>query len=217
MRSRIPQCDLAIIPYNYLIDKSLRDQVELKLEDAVVIFDEGHNIETFCEDLYTFELSVHELFQIQDLLRQVTLGLLAQESQACSEYERFQCKGRRLDAQALRIFVLKTIDVLEAYNLDRPDNRLEIESMPENMHIYRLPELFSLLAMVFGKLKDEKDFMLDRMRQQAEGELSFLGKLDAFLHILEACVLDSGPNAKLLNRFQDALAKVRVAYEHYEA
>lgn len=42
-----------------------------------MIFDEGHNIETFCEDLYTFELSVHELFQVQDHLRQVCLRLSA--------------------------------------------------------------------------------------------------------------------------------------------
>jgi hypothetical protein len=37
--------------------------------------------------------------------------------------------------------------------------------MPPNMHVYRLPELFSLVAMVFGKLKDEKDMMMDRMRR----------------------------------------------------
>ena len=43
------------------------------------------------------------------------------------------------------------------------------------MHVYRLPELFSLFAMVFGKLKDEKDFMMDKMRRDGhfynDGEL----------------------------------------------
>jgi hypothetical protein len=33
------------------------------------------------------------------------------------------------------------------------------------MFVYKLPELFSLFAMVFGKLKDEKDFMMERMRR----------------------------------------------------
>lgn len=40
--------------------------------------------------------------------------------------------------------------------------------MPPNMNVYRLPELFSLFAMVFGKLKDERDVMNERrMREKA--------------------------------------------------
>lgn len=34
------------------------------------------------------------------------------------------------------------------------------------MNVFRLPELFSLFAMVFGKLKDEKDMMIERMRNR---------------------------------------------------
>lgn len=92
MRSRISQCDLAIIPYNYLIDKTLRDQVELSLKDSIIIFDEGHNIESYCEELYTFELSVHDLFQTYQHLNQIWLDLQAEEH-TLSEYQRYQVKG----------------------------------------------------------------------------------------------------------------------------
>lgn len=73
-------------------------------------------------------------------------------------------KGQRVDTKALCIFVLKIIDVLDSYNLSRDENRVHIHNMPHNMHVYRLPELFAFFAMVFGKLKDEKDMMLERMR-----------------------------------------------------
>lgn len=62
MKGRVGQCDLAIIPYNYVLDKDLRSQVGLDLTNSVVIFDEGHNIEAQCEDLFAFELTVNDLF-----------------------------------------------------------------------------------------------------------------------------------------------------------
>ena len=70
-----------------------------------------------------------------------------------------------MDTKALCIFVLKIIDVIESYNLERPDHKITNSKFPENMHVYKLPELFSLFAMVFGKLKDEKDFMMERMKK----------------------------------------------------
>ena len=155
---------MAIIPCNYLIDKTLRDQVELSLKDSIIIFDEGHNIESYCEELYTFELSVHDLFQTYQHLNQIWLDLQAEEH-TLSEYQRYQVKGQRLDTKTLCVFVLKFVDVLESYNIERPDNRVEINNLPQSMNVYRLPELFSLMAMVFGKLKDEKDVMFERMRR----------------------------------------------------
>lgn len=33
------------------------------------------------------------------------------------------------------------------------------------MNVYKLPELFSFFALVFGRLKDEKDFMMEKIRR----------------------------------------------------
>ena len=44
MKSQISNCDVAVIPYNYVIDKDLRKQTHLPFKDAIIVFDEGHNI-----------------------------------------------------------------------------------------------------------------------------------------------------------------------------
>ena len=58
MKNQIQCCDVAVIPYNYVIDKDLRAQTSIPFENSIIIFDEGHNINQYCEDLYTFELSI---------------------------------------------------------------------------------------------------------------------------------------------------------------
>ncbi len=97
--------------------------------------------------------------------------------------------------------------------------------MPPNMNVYRLPELFSLFAMVFGKLKDERDVMNERrMREKALAngatneqtqEFTFLEKLEMFLGILQKCIVESGEKSKILYKLYDALLKVKIAYIHY--
>jgi regulator of telomere elongation helicase 1 len=61
MKSQIQNCDVAVIPYNYVIDKDLRQQTNIPFENSVIIFDEGHNINQSCEDMFTFELSLESL------------------------------------------------------------------------------------------------------------------------------------------------------------
>jgi Rad3-related DNA helicase len=36
--------DVIFMPYNYLVDVSIRDSLNINLEDAVLIFDEAHNL-----------------------------------------------------------------------------------------------------------------------------------------------------------------------------
>ena len=99
------------------------------------------------------------------------------------------------------LLILKMVDVIESYNVDKWDNKVKINNLPPNMNVFRLPELFQLIAMVFGKLKDEKDMMMDRMKKHRikvgdgnlcklndsngvldhEGEFSFVEKLEMFI------------------------------------
>lgn len=71
MKQRITQADIAIIPYNYLIDKDLREHLKLQVKNSIIIFDEGHNIESQCEDLFSFELNQNDLFTCYNLLKQI--------------------------------------------------------------------------------------------------------------------------------------------------
>ncbi len=39
------EADLVLMPYNYLVDPSIRARLNLPLQGAIVIIDEAHNIE----------------------------------------------------------------------------------------------------------------------------------------------------------------------------
>ena len=47
------------MPYNYLFEDL--EQFSLSLENAILIIDEAHNIQSFAEDKSNFELSVTSL------------------------------------------------------------------------------------------------------------------------------------------------------------
>jgi Rad3-related DNA helicase len=37
--------DIVVMPYNYLLDEKMRKMSGIEVENAIVIFDEAHNIE----------------------------------------------------------------------------------------------------------------------------------------------------------------------------
>lgn len=52
---------LVFMPYNYILDPSIRKTLKLNLENAIIIFDEGHNIERVCEEAMSKELKAEWL------------------------------------------------------------------------------------------------------------------------------------------------------------
>lgn len=53
--------DVLFMPYNYLIDRKARGGLGLDLENSVIIFDEAHNLEGFCGDASSFDLTTDDL------------------------------------------------------------------------------------------------------------------------------------------------------------
>ena len=49
--------DIVFMPYNYILDSKLRNMNGVDLKNAIVILDEGHNVEKTCEEAASFELS----------------------------------------------------------------------------------------------------------------------------------------------------------------
>jgi len=45
--------------------------VGLEIKNAVLVFDEGHNIESQCEDLFAFELTINDLFCAYQVLNTI--------------------------------------------------------------------------------------------------------------------------------------------------
>ena len=53
----INKVNLLLCPYNYVINPRIRKLIGLDIENAIVIFDEAHNIENQAEDSCSLDLS----------------------------------------------------------------------------------------------------------------------------------------------------------------
>jgi regulator of telomere elongation helicase 1 len=71
-RSLIEEAELVLVPYNYLFDKDARTTTlaDVPWDNAVIIFDEAHNLESFASESASFDLSSMDIGGcIQDLSR----------------------------------------------------------------------------------------------------------------------------------------------------
>lgn len=57
-RGMVSKADVIFLPYNYLIDPKTRAGLGIDWNDAVVIFDEAHNIESVCSGTASFDLPI---------------------------------------------------------------------------------------------------------------------------------------------------------------
>ncbi|KAJ3317300.1 Regulator of telomere elongation helicase 1, partial [Boothiomyces sp. JEL0866] len=55
--------DIVFLPYNYLIDTQTREAQNIDLTNSILIFDEAHNLESFCEESFSFELTLSDIRQ----------------------------------------------------------------------------------------------------------------------------------------------------------
>eukprot|EP00899_Mesostigma_viride_P027820 jgi/Mesvir1/8222/Mv12510-RA.2 len=77
-RSLADNADIIFCPYNYLMDPVIAKAMKVNVADAVVIFDEAHNIEDVARSAASVEVNVVALKELKaDLLSHVMVGLHA--------------------------------------------------------------------------------------------------------------------------------------------
>lgn len=59
-RERVTTAEIAFMPYNYLIDSTVRRSLK-DLSGSILIFDEAHNLDSVCADASSFELNETDL------------------------------------------------------------------------------------------------------------------------------------------------------------
>jgi len=60
-RTKCAEAEIIFMPYNYLLDESVRQGLDIKWSDAVVIVDEAHNLEASAADSMSFSLTAAKL------------------------------------------------------------------------------------------------------------------------------------------------------------
>lgn len=60
-KSLLSVANIIFCPYNYLMDAGIRKSMDFSLENAIIVLDEAHNIETVCRDSASFELTEDEI------------------------------------------------------------------------------------------------------------------------------------------------------------
>jgi Rad3-related DNA helicase len=71
-RQVAPGADITFMPYNYILEPSIRASLQLELQDAIIIFDEAHNLEDFCRSAGSLSIGTELLrntqFQVSILI-----------------------------------------------------------------------------------------------------------------------------------------------------
>jgi len=72
-RKKKDAADIIFLPYNYIFTKKLISLLNLDLNNSVLLIDEAHNIDSVCENSFSFELSTKIIDGCLDDLKQVSL------------------------------------------------------------------------------------------------------------------------------------------------
>lgn len=79
-RDNSQTADLVLVPYNYLLDASIRSTLKVEWENAVIIIDEAHNLEQVASDASSFTITSTEIAQCIGELQSVLRILQADEA-----------------------------------------------------------------------------------------------------------------------------------------
>jgi len=71
-RSLSNDCNIVFAPYNYVLNPNIRKAMNIDLNNAIVIIDEGHNIEDVCREEASIDVSLLSLAKTKDQLQMLS-------------------------------------------------------------------------------------------------------------------------------------------------
>lgn len=94
----MPEAHIVLLPYQYLIDERTRESQKIDVSNALVIFDEGHNVESVCTESTSKEISVPNLMRCASELNAILREFREGDVQSRLE------TGERLEESNVELF-----------------------------------------------------------------------------------------------------------------
>ena len=112
--------DIVVLPYSYILDPKLRKNLQVDLEGSIIFFDEAHNLEIYCDELLSFEMSQDNFKYAVSYLKIYLKNLNKKEAKEGFSYD---SKNRSKEISHLIQFLSQWHDNLKkAANLARPNH-----------------------------------------------------------------------------------------------
>lgn len=108
------ECQLVLMPYNYLMDPFIRQTLPFDLTECTVIIDEAHNIDSFCLDSMSIDITSKLLNSMQKEVRNLlNKNVGKQEGVLASDKEEEQAERAKIVEQEL-VLTLSFVQLIEA-------------------------------------------------------------------------------------------------------
>lgn len=181
------EVEILFVPYNYLLNRSTRDSIDLDWANDVVIIDEAHNLESICSDAVSFDLTpavrqgcMRELTQsIEKAMRPGGVSFPALDELAKSKEGAEQVLGSEdrdvIEFRILKLLLVELEDVIEkepiVANSDLAANaRSQKKTAPYVVH--KASYLRDLMTNVQGLSDDTAPLILEVLERAMEGASS---------------------------------------------
>lgn len=169
------QADITFMPYNYILDFKARSNQSIDLANSIVILDEGHNVESVCEDNMSFDFTSFDLASCVDDSQQCIEILLQKEEEGFTDGDEFKCELTTEDATLMKSLFLQLEGIIGDIELDKNESatkhpsfllekfaRLNINDTSRDQIIETIEQMSSMLAASNSKFIKSKTFALDK-------------------------------------------------------
>ena len=106
------EAHLVLMPYNYLFDHRMRKSLKIEWNNAVVVFDEAHNLEDSACEAMSRELASSDFASMIDEMKTVLSAVAVSRGKMGTEYtayvhHKWRCRKRRQSKKISSLFNLE--------------------------------------------------------------------------------------------------------------
>merc|ERR1711962_1050644 len=170
--------DLTFMPYNYILDFKARSAHSIDLSNSIIILDEGHNVESVCEDNMSFDFTSFDVASCIEDCQQCIELIMQKEEEGLADLpdvEDFKCELTAEDAALMKALFLKLESAISEVELDANGcatksatflldelGKLNINSISRDQIVETIEQMSGLLAANKSKFFKPKHYALDK-------------------------------------------------------